>query len=536
MASEKSQISSVSVGLSAGNGSRARASESALQKKNLEKWRVLLCLDFGFQSAKPELLSSALWSEFFATNPIALQGSVQDPFLDVPFFFEHQVRLESDFSTRAIIASIPKARELQELIEGLKEGSVPWSDPILLQVMKAYGAAQEVLDVLSKCRRPDPDVPVMPSSNRVDSILDMMETGDEGASETLDAGSETLSVSDKEKVWAFLDACCQTYADTVLQKEFVWKRHAQFVAVKGLCKAIGRSSGLELFVYSASGTAHLDSVSEAVRLCESSGTPPDIVFWDYPCDFTSAYVNALKHAAISCQASHALLLAPLSPSDPLVAKSGELDSIDSVFQLPDYLPLRSLQNEDSMRTVCLCAPHMKINPLPSHAISACWLLLYSFIDSLLLEKMPGVDKGGAGELPEKMFGTSPEFIPRVRLSFAKEASSRGLCFLTDSVTGELPVAIAQSEVGSTFGTLGQNLLANRALRLTTLSLASAQGMDIKETCILLYKFLNENFQAFGILDENEGVEITSEDDGGIAVTINTNVVIGSEKVSVRFRI
>ncbi len=544
MTSKESQISSISVGLTAGvpSGEKKREPQPKPEKLHAsEPWSVLICADLGFKSNAAHRVTIAEWRDFVENHPLLLQGKVVDPFRKEPFFFEHTIRSETDFDRQAVADSIPGARELRQLAEGLGDGTVPWSDPMLVTVLQSYGASKEIVTPLQRTgKRNDSPPGGQKPSGRVDSILGMIDTGEDSGPSVVDhlgVDGDPVTVEEKQRVLDFIDRTVDLYVETVRNQVFFQSRRAGFIALKRICQAVGRSKDVQVWCYSAEGASLLDCVSRALESLPGEAGP-DIVLWDYPCDFSSAYAKALERAAEAADSAKALLLSPIESSDPLIEQAPNLDSIDSLWKNTEYLPVRSLQKSEQMRTVCLCAPAAILDSDEELKVSAGWFLLSACISSILQSRFPGLSDISTGDLTGSLFGDHPRFVPSIPKRVADEASERGLCFLYEGMPlvapEDLPVAIERSEVGESFGYAGQNLLANRVMELTTKVLQTAAGMGTRDICILLYKALSKDLQPSGIIDGDGGVEISSEEDGTIKVAVVTNVGVGGTKASVRF--
>jgi hypothetical protein len=532
----------------------------------LDRWNILVCSDLGFASQKPQQVRIAEWNEFLQSQQVVVSGTVPDTLTagDKPLYVEYPVRSAKDFSIDSVEQNVPQLAAFSKAlfaIRQLLDGKTGQADAAAM-IARAELPAHEKQMVMSMLGSAPPAArrkeQKTAGGTPVDRILSMVSPAPAAAAPSKAGGgprdlagalaesvSDARDTFDKEKLLAYADACekrIRIQAAALQDQPFFALRRASWNCLMTLARVVGRKAEASVSVFSAEADDMPQRFAQVLGWCMEQGCSPDVVLWDYDVSFSNAHAEAMEAVATAADQYKCMVLAPVSPADPLFSGISGRQSVLHVFGEVRFLPYKKLRENPHARCLCLCAPPLVLFGSANGSLHANsrspWFAAIRWAEMLILESNPVAARGPQPE-SQSVFSGGPVFLDRIAPSVAAEAAARGLTLfgetLADATLDKAVTVVSTEAADASFTSFAFNLLVNRVIRQCGLRLlAAAPGSARADVAAALGDYVRRECDECGVAAGGDAVSAVVRGDGAIAVAVDSETTISGHPVRFSF--
>jgi hypothetical protein len=511
-------------------------------------WIILVCSDLGYTSAQPDRVTAADWNEFMLSRRIALHGNFELEMGGQPLFAEYQISSIKDFSIDQVNTRLSQSRDLSvlhDILEKVLDGSKDRDQALvsLRPLRDASDMHREAFTLMDGAKPAEPPKTSSKASAKVERILSVMDLGDDvelAPDQPVQALAAAATGAQSFLPKARLDELAKRVEHTIreqskslMHQSFFSTRKASWQCLYDLVKATGRSTEIQIYVYSAPAAEARGELDEILSDCAQLGCIPGFLVWDFPLELSTAGTQMLEDLGTAADRHKTMVLATLASNDPLAKNLVTAVDMAPVFDDMRYLPFKRLRSSVSARHIALCSPSWILDTgegEPPVASNPVWPAIRSMVQILLDGESPcdtPIDPANLG----KLFSRTSV---RVAAAIAQEARQFGLSvFGMDSnaqVQATLLRSIIDTElVDAQYGNFGYNLLVNRIAHLAGIWLGdNPPGKSpSNQYASQAQQFLFSQLAAYSILKDINEIRVSLDKDQGLTITINSAQTINN---------
>lgn len=548
MIQEESNIRSASVGIGINTGFNKDTSGP----KDTKPWTILVCGDFGFVSAQPQKVSSAMIQDFIAACGVKISARIDKnlPGSIEPFSIIIPIKAFSDFSNEqlygrtAAVNAFLEARDLLDKISDQKVTPTEGKERILSLDLPA-SVKNDIISALSSkplSRPAEPQKPSIEKNSFADSILSMMDTGapqqtplDNLINAIGDAENNTVySPSQLNKAKKVLDETLGQIKTSIRSSEGYSSIAGSWYSLRNLLKKIGRNAQISVYLQSAPAQSALESFQNAGSFCIDSQASPDFTVWSYDtgnlCLETIESLNTLSALADNMKT---LLFASVAANDPVLDNLITGTLTEEFEQSETWAAFKCLREEEHSRALALCAPAFHVTSASDKMIAGgAWVLADHWVSMFLSVNTPfNFSAHSFTDIhdDQPLQQITPHAVNEIsQYGFTVYKTKAGRIMLA-------PKVVMDCGENESFSLVGFNLLVNRTIRLAGdfFSLITSKP-PIEQAATALREHLYTQLEPLNVLSSVNALDVRADSESGISIEINSNSIIDGNSIHFEF--